>query len=294
MSYLLLRGSDFTGSEGVGRTYTISILSIVANSIDVRQNNNILIPETDFTYSSSTNILTLNTYLSDSEYITLFYSTSTEAATGNQYTTAELVQAELRASTAFTSSTTPTLATINIWINEASRIIDSISGTVYGSTEYTEYFDYEGSDRIQLRNSPIISISSIAENTASAGETASWDTQVSETDYLLYENKGEILVVPGKWSPKDGYKNIKIVYTAGYSSIPAKVQMLATKMVTQRVLSSLISSNVEEGNDGGSISVGSISIVEPASYGVNSYKQLKTDIEDLKKELISGFVVLRY
>lgn len=294
MGYLLLRGTDFTGSEGIGRTYTINIVGIVASSIDVRQNNNILIPETDFTYSSGTGILTLNTYLLDIEYITLFYSTSAEVATGNLYTTPELVQAELRASTAFSSITNPSLATVNIWINEISRLIDDISGTTYGSTEYTEYFDYDGSERIQLRNSPIISISSIAENTAPAGETESWTTKTSGTHFLAYNNKGEILIIPGKWSPKDGYKNIKIVYTAGYSSIPAKVQMLATLMVTNRVLSSLINSNVNEGNDGGSISVGSISIVEPASYGVNSYKQLKQDIIDLKKELMTGFVVLRY
>lgn len=294
MTYLLLRGTDFSGSEGTGRTYTISIPDIVSTSIDIRQNNNILIPETDFTYVSGTGLLTLNTYLSDSEYITIFYTTSAEVAAGNLYTTPELVQAELRTTTAFSSSTNPSLATVNIWINEISRMIDNISGTNYGSTQYTEYFDYDGADRIQVRNSPIISVSSLLENTSSAGETETWVERVSGTDFLIYNNRGEILVVPSKWSPKNGYKNIKIIYTAGYSSIPAIVQMLATKMVTDRVLSTLISSNINEGNDGGSISVGSISITEPASYGVTSYKQLKTNIQDLKKELITGFVVLRY
>jgi hypothetical protein len=65
-------------------------------------------------------------------------------------------------------------------------------------------------------------------------------------------------------------------------------------MVAERVLNSLISQNVNETNDGGSISVGSISIVEPSSYGVNSYKQLKTDIEELKKSIYGTFGVYRY
>lgn len=294
MTYLLLRGTDFSGSEGVGRVYTITVPGIASASIDVRQNNNILIPETDFTFSSGTGDLTINTYLSDVEYITIFYSTSADIAVGDLYTTPELVQAELRASTAFSSSTNPTLSSVNTWINEASRVIDDIAATKYGSETYTEYFDYDGADRLQVRNSPIISITSIKENTASAGETVNWVTKTVNTDYLLYSRRGEVLIIPGKWSPKDGYRNIEIVYVGGYASIPAKIQMLATKMVTQRVLSTLISSNINEGNDGGSISVGSISIVEPASYGVNSFKQLGTDIEAMKKELVSGFNVLRY
>lgn len=64
-------------------------------------------------------------------------------------------------------------------------------------------------------------------------------------------------------------------------------------MITHRVLSTLINNNINEGNDGGSISVGSINIVEPESYGVNSYKQLLADIEAGKSKLISGFGVFR-
>jgi hypothetical protein len=91
-----------------------------------------------------------------------------------------------------------------------------------------------------------------------------------------------------------GKKRFKIIYTAGAESTPKVVQKLCTKLVAERVLSSLIFDNVNTGNDGGSISVGSISIVEPASYGVSSYKQLKSDIDKLKEDITGGFGVYRY
>jgi hypothetical protein len=55
-----------------------------------------------------------------------------------------------------------------------------------------------------------------------------------------------------------------------------------------------LNANINEGNDGGSISVGSISITEPASYGVQNYRRLKDDIATLKKELTERTGVYRY
>jgi len=62
----------------------------------------------------------------------------------------------------------------------------------------------------------------------------------------------------------------------------------------QRILNTSIQKNVMTGNDGGSVSVGSISIVEPASYGVNSYRELSNDIKILKEDILKGFGVFRY
>jgi hypothetical protein len=212
------------------------------------------------------------------------------------YTTAALIEAELRATTALSATSSPTLMTVTTWINQESGYVDSISGTKYASTQYTEYFDYNNEDRIQLRNSPLISIDKFEYNSASLGSTPTWSEMTEDTAFISYPKYSEVLLVPGVFSPKDGYRNIRIQYTAGYAStdIPEPIKLLTTKLVANRILSSLINSNVNEGNDGGSISVGSISIVEPASYGVNSYKQLKTDIKDLEEKLITGTVILRY
>lgn len=210
------------------------------------------------------------------------------------YTDATKVQEELRSTTAFASTTNPSSDTVTRWITEASDLITDMCGTPFTSQSYTEYFDYSGEDRIQLRYSPLLAVTSFEYNTASLGETETWVSKTEGTHFIKYPQYSELLLVSSKFAPNEGNRNIKVTYTAGYSTVPLKVQALATKMVAHRVLSSLISNNINEGNDGGSISVGSISIVEPASYGVNSYKQLKQDIADLSEEITSGFKVLRY
>jgi hypothetical protein len=120
------------------------------------------------------------------------------------------------------------------------------------------------------------------------------ETKVEDTDFSVDLNKGQIEILWSNWKPAVGTKRIQVTYKAGYVNTPLTVQKLATKMVSQRILNTLIQKNVNEGNDGGSVSVGSISIVEPASYGVNSYKSLKSEIDELKKEVSSGFSMHRY
>ena len=210
------------------------------------------------------------------------------------YTDATKVQEELRSLIAFTTTTNPTKDTVDRWITEVSELITESAGRPFTSTGYQEYFDYDNQERIQLRNSPLLAITSFEYNTASLGETASWVSKTENTHFLTYPQYSEVLLIGSKFVPIAGYRNIRIGYTAGFSSVPLKVQELTTKMVAHRVLSSLIYSNVNEGNDGGSISVGSISIVEPASYGVNSYKQLGLDIDKLSEEITTGFKILRY
>ncbi len=212
------------------------------------------------------------------------------------YTTASAIERELRASTEFSATSVPSLGDIEIWINEESAQINRDSARVWGSTCYTDIINYYGEEVIQLKNAPVISVTSVKYSEGSLG-TADYSltTEMTEdTHYTVDKEKGTITILTRNWSPKDGLKRISIEYNAGYTTIPATIQKLATKMVALRVLNTLIQSNVSEGNDGGSISVGSISIVEPASYGVNSYNQLSKDITTLKGELTTGFGVHRY
>jgi hypothetical protein len=211
------------------------------------------------------------------------------------YTTAEYVQEELRASEAFSTSTVPTLATVERWIDEADAYIDTLAGRQFGDTPYSETIDYKGQDTIPLKNSPIISITSVLYTKYDLGDVnyALDNTASATTDYSLYEDTGD-LIITSPATFREGKKTIQVNYNAGYSTIPLEVRTLSTKMVAQRVLNTLINSNVNEGNDGGSISVGSISIVEPASYGVNSYKELGTTIKELQDSIVGEFKVHRY
>jgi hypothetical protein len=118
--------------------------------------------------------------------------------------------------------------------------------------------------------------------------------KTANSDYFVYEDAGQILINFENWTPLTGKRRMKVVYTSGYEDVPMVHQAIATKLVAERVLSSLLNNNVNESSDGGSVSVGSISIVEPGAYGVQNYARLKTDIEDLKKKLLQGTGVFRY
>lgn len=216
------------------------------------------------------------------------------------YTTASKVEAELRATTAFSASTTPSLAQATEWIEETTDYIDALAGQSFESTSYTEYHDYNPSDRnIYLRKGPVISISSVSYNVSAIGVAPSYVEKTADEDYITYiedDEEGRVEINYNKWQPDPSHpKAIKVVYTAGYSSVPGRITMLATKMVAKRVLDTLLANNFNERNSGGSISVGSINIVEPNDYGLGSYSKLGADISDLKNQLLyQDFRVYRY
>ena len=212
------------------------------------------------------------------------------------YTIADNIQDEIRATSPFTDLTLPSLTTITAWIEQESAEIDNMAGMSYASTANTVDLDYNGDDRILLKKSPIIAISAFKYAPYAIGTSSypGWLSKVEDTDFTVYKDSGEVEILLSNFSPEIGSKRFRIEYTSGYTTTPQLVQKLCTKMVAMRVLNSLLQNNVNEGNDGGSISVGSISIVEPASYGVNSYKALQAEIDGLKQKLLVGTGVYRF
>ena len=212
------------------------------------------------------------------------------------YTTAENVQAELRSSTAFGSSTVPSLTQVTNWIQEESAQVNRDAGKVYGSTTYSQDIDYDGSERIQLKNAPIITVNSLVYSTSALGTStyALSDTKVEDTDYAVYDENGEVMILFGNWSPATGNKRMQINYDAGYNTVPDEITKLATKYVAKRVIDTQLEGDINAKGSGKSISVGSISIVKNSDFGVCQYKELKQDIKDLKQSLVTGFGVHRY
>jgi len=212
------------------------------------------------------------------------------------YTTPEKVKEEIRASYPFTDTTIPSLTAVTNWIEEESEEIDHVSASVFGQTTHSELIDYDGEDIITLKYSPVISVTRVLYSPfiLESSSYALSDTKVENTDYSVYKDSGEIAVLFNSWSPKEGRKRIQIDYVSGYSTTPKIVQKLATKKVAKRVMDSLIQYNMSEGNVGGSVTVGAISIVEPANLSIATYKQLDDDIERLENKLVSGFGVYRY
>jgi len=211
------------------------------------------------------------------------------------YTTPQYIQEEIKAVQSFSDTTYPSLQTVQRWIDEIESQVDTIAGKSFGEVEYTQYIDYDGEDRIVLDHSPVISVTSVKSSPYTLGDSAypSWETKTANTDYALYDKRGELLVLPS-WTPNEGPKSIEIVYTAGYSEIPGNVQFLATKLVAKRVLDAVISKDVSERQSGKSISVGSISIVKPSDVGVNQLRKLDSDVDMLKSEVLKGTSAHRF
>lgn len=215
------------------------------------------------------------------------------------YTTPGLVQSELQTSTQFSPSTTPSLGDVEEWIAEESAYINNLANQIFGSTTYSsEFIDYDGEQDIVLENSPVISVGSVKYNEYPLGSSlgSSWTTKTEGTDYTVYKDRGVIRIIFDNFTPDPGPKRFCIdSYVAGYEVIPYEVRKLCTKLVAERVLSTLIAKNINERNDGGTVSIGSVSITEPSAYGVGSFRKLKEDIERLKEEVIKkGFSVYRF
>ncbi len=212
------------------------------------------------------------------------------------YTTTQYVQEELRATVPFSNSTIPSLQSVQRWIEDASDEIDGMRGFVASETAHTTYIDYSNEEFINTEHFPIISVTSLSENTNSLGSDLGegWVAKTENTHFFVNSEKGQLEINTLRWNPLAGKRRLKAIYTSGYTTVEPSIRSLATKMVAYQVLNTLISSNIEEGNTGGSVSVGSINIVEPADYGVRSFSKLGMDIETLKSDLSKSTGVYRY
>ena len=95
------------------------------------------------------------------------------------YTTAEKVQEELLLDTAFSGSTTPSLSTVTDWIEQSDSLIDGETHQSFSATAYTDFFDYDGSRFLYLDHSPVLTVSSVSENTNGDNETPNYTTKTA-------------------------------------------------------------------------------------------------------------------
>ena len=146
------------------------------------------------------------------------------------YTTPEMVQYELRADTAFSTDTNPTLSTVNSWITEIDTYIDTLAGRTFGITSHTEDLDCDGSDYIVLKHAPINSITSIQYATFALGDVnyPTYDTLSEDSEFTTYEEQGKIVWIRENFKPNVGRKRFLVSYDSGSSDIPGDVQMLST------------------------------------------------------------------
>lgn len=180
------------------------------------------------------------------------------------------VQSELEMT--FSSSTSPTLATVTNWILEAEEEVDRETHTRWDAHDVTnEYLDCTFPTNIfLLQNRPLNSITSIQVNTGDDW-TESWST-VTSTDYKILESDISKIMTKHYYY-KDGF--LRINYNAGYSTIPSTLKELVVKLVKKRYLMSRL--DIAAGNTE-YINIATTRIVSRSNEN-SSYKQQILDAE---------------
>lgn len=295
-----LTGSNFSGSDGAtNRTLALSYTGALQALSKVTVQGVTLTPNAEYTIASDA--LTLLVPLNNFMIVSVDYlqAVSGSATIVTEYTTAALVEAEVRATTPFSPSTTPTLSQVEVWIAEETAFVDRLLGESFSqNTASSVLVDYDGSGILTLPHSPVISITSIQYNVNSHLVSPSWITLESGfgKNYLEYLDEGEIEFINGgegtyHVSPIGGKKKFRLTYSYGYASVPLDIQKLTTLLVSKRVIQTLISSQAN--SEGGEIRVGTIMVADPTSFSNNYLVNLNKDIDDTLSKMRRDFKVFR-
>ena len=208
------------------------------------------------------------------------------------YTTEALVEAELGGFTV-DATTNPTTTEMAVWITEANSEIELRTGEVFSSeTVSSEVYDWNHDDNIlRLKKPNILSITSLEYNSSNAGITPSWTSKTENTHFYVETDYGEVEIITGAFAPISGKRRFRVSYTHGHSSVPAQIQMLATKMVAKRVVDSVINSQASVA--GGAVSVGTLSVDDPSMFSPQVSKGLRDEIEHLLAKVSGDFKTYR-
>ena len=113
----------------------------------------------------------------------------------------------------------------------------------------TDYWNVNFTDVLQLRNRPIISITTLQRNTAGESASDSWETLDENTgssgDFVLnptLKSAGLVSFVGDK--PRYGKRAVRITYNYGYSTTPKNIQRLATLLAVRTIVLSKISRSI--------------------------------------------------
>lgn len=118
-------------------------------------------------------------------------------------------------------------ALLTMLLDSANDFVEGYIGREIASASYTEYFDGDGQREILLNNYPVASITSFEENTGTLNVPV-W-TAIDASTYKLSPNVGKIFMYCFK---RRGFQNYKVVYTAGYTTIPGDIKLATLKIAS--------------------------------------------------------------
>jgi len=204
-----------------------------------------------------------------------------------QYTSVTNVSNELNGMT-INSSTTPSSSVVSGWIDEARNEIDLTTGMIWTSTvASSEYHDYDGGGILRTYQKPILLITELlAESNGMNATSEGWyslsEGRLITDDFIKYANPGEV-VFHGTKMPIMGNQNICISYTYGFETVPTKITRIATLIAARRTIESIQSGSAT--NEGGTVSVGTITVSDPTQFGTGRLKQIDDELKTLYSQL---------
>lgn len=185
-----------------------------------------------------------------------------------------------------TASTTPSTSTVEGWIQESDSMIDHETGRVWSSTAFSSVaLDYDGNGTLRLPYYPLISISEVLVETQGLGASSTAYTTLTEgrtNDFIVYLDEGEIKFF-GTDYPTEGYQKVIVSGSYGYTTTPYYIKRLSTLLTAKRVIQAVQNSTARQ--EGGSVTVGNISITDPSTFGISYVRSINDEIMNLFKSI---------
>ena len=129
---------------------------------------------------------------------------------------------------------------------------ERVIGVALSATETTEYHDGDGSSTLYLMHHNPWAASTPAAVTLSgltfvAGDGS--ETELTESQLAAVVKYPHKLVLRNGTFPA-GWRNIKVVYTHGYTAVPADIKTAALRACVQELVPTSVPSSVIDGTDG--------------------------------------------
>lgn len=146
--------------------------------------------------------------------------------------------AKVKAYLGITDSSEDTL--IDDWILAAQAQIERYCNRVFDSASFTEYFDGNLKQSVVVRNPPVTTLTSVSyrkdndEWTAYASTLHDFDANSGVVFFVTGGEEAFLAGLEGRL-PRfpQGKKGVRVVYTGGYSSIPADLSQACIELVAK-------------------------------------------------------------
>ena len=130
-------------------------------------------------------------------------------------------------------------------INQATRMIENYCNTRFKATDYTEYYDGIGGSELVLRHRPINSVTSLSARQVTTNEN---DFDITDAeDYFIDEPAGVIEFLGSFYGNYDSWK---VVYNAGYDTIPEDVAEACAQLAAYLVENGTTGSSIKKKKEG--------------------------------------------